>query len=345
MIPTPDPTAFDPQLLSAVVFGGSLFTIGALAALWLAIVQKDERRLRRRIERVQSPVRRRGGGGDDPLSEVPVGSLRRNRKDSSIKSLDRLIKRLLPNLGVLRQRLERSGLPLNVGDYFLICLGLGVATTLVMVFALSSPLALDIATGCLVGVALPHFVVGRLIKRRTKRFTSLLPEALELIVRGIRSGLPATEAINTIGSEIEAPVGTEFRQVSDQMRIGVNMDEALWATARRLQIPEFNFLVISMAIQQETGGNLAEILEKLADMVRRREQMRLKIKAMSSEARASAMIIGALPFVMAGIISFVNPGYINTLFTDPRGWVLIGIGLTSMVIGLGVMAKMVRFEI
>ena len=129
------------------------------------------------------------------------------------------------------------------------------------------------------------------------------------------------------------------------MRIGVAMDEALWMTAKRLAIPEFNFLVISLSIQQETGGNLAEILEKLSDMVRRREQMRLKVKAMSSEARASAMIIGSLPFVMAGVISFVNPEYMSTLFTDPRGWVMIGIGLTSLLIGLGIMAKMIRFDI
>jgi tight adherence protein B len=174
---------------------------------------------------------------------------------------------------------------------------------------------------------------------------ALLPEALDLIVRGIRSGLPASEALRTIAEEIQDPVGAEFRDVTDQMRIGVAMDEAMWNSARRLAIPEFNFLVISLAIQQETGGNLAEILEKLSDMVRRREQMRLKVKAMSSEARASAMIIGSLPFIMAGVISFVNPDYMQTLFTDPRGWVMIGIGLTSLLIGIGVMSKMIKFEI
>ena len=172
-----------------------------------------------------------------------------------------------------------------------------------------------------------------------------MPEALDLIVRGIRSGLPATEALKTIADEVDDPVGTEFRQVTDQMRIGVALDEAMWSAARRLGIAEFNFLVISLSIQQETGGNLAEILEKLSDMVRRREQMRLKVKAMSSEARASAMIIGSLPFIMCALISFVNPGYMSVLFTDPRGWVMIGIGLTSLLIGVAVMAKMIRFEI
>jgi hypothetical protein len=169
--------------------------------------------------------------------------------------------------------------------------------------------------------------------------------ALDLIVRGIRSGLPATEAMNMIGEEIAEELGAEFRQICDQLKIGVNLDEALWTCAKRLRIPEFNFLVISMAIQQETGGNLAEILEKLGEMVRRREQMRLKIKAMSSEARASAMIIGSLPFIMGTIISIVNPTYLQPLFSDPRGLTMIAVGVCSLLVGLGVMAKMVRFDI
>lgn len=329
----------DPNLLSAAVFGGAICLIGLLAVLWVALFQQDERRLQRRVARLQSPSRGRG----DPAAQVE--SLRRNRADSSIASLDRLLKWSLPNISLLRLRLERSGLPLKVGDYVLVCLGLGAVVTLLL--ALFSPLGLllDALIGVVVGLGLPHLVVAQRISRRIKRFGSLLPEALDLIVRGIRSGLPATEAMNTISEEIADPVGTEFRQVCDQMRIGVNLDEALWAVAKRLQIPEFNFLVISMAIQQETGGNLAEILEKLSDMVRRREQMRLKIKAMSSEARASAMIIGSLPFIMGAIISLVNPTYLQPLFTDERGWVMIGMGFASLLVGIGVMAKMVRFEI
>jgi tight adherence protein B len=214
-----------------------------------------------------------------------------------------------------------------------------------MMLAFDLSMLINGLTGIVLGVGLPHVVLSRRIANRTKKFISLLPEALDLIVRGIRSGLPASEALRTIGDEIQDPVGKEFREVTDQMRIGVAMDEAMWGAAKRLAIPEFNFLVISLSIQQETGGNLAEILEKLSDMVRRREQMRLKVKAMSSEARASAMIIGSLPFIMAGVISFVRPEYMSTLFTDPRGWMMIGIGMTSLLIGLGVMSKMIKFEI
>jgi len=335
--------ARDPNLLSAAVFGGSLLIVGLVAVVWLTLFQKDERRLRRRLERLQAAPR----GARSSKSEDPtlVETVRRNKRDSSIASIDRLIKRLLPNLAVLRLRLARSGWPLKVGDFLLICLGLGVAATIGLTIAFELSFWINACLGVVVGVGLPNVILQRRIARRIKKFTTLLPEALDLIVRGIRSGLPATEALKTIAEEIQDPVGTEFRLVTDQMKIGVAMDEAMWATAKRLAIPEFNFLVISLTIQQETGGNLAEILEKLSDMVRRREQMRLKVKAMSSEARASAMIIGSLPFIMAGVISFINPGYMNTLFTDPRGWVMIGMGFTSLLVGLGVMSKMIKFEI
>ncbi|MGH6943603.1 MAG: type II secretion system F family protein [Geminicoccaceae bacterium] len=330
----------DPNLLAAAAFVGCLLALALFGGLWILLFGGEERRMRRRIDRLQAP---RAGRADD--GGKPIESVRRDTQDSSIASLDRLIKRLLPNPKLLRLRLERSGWRLRIGDYLLICLTLGAVTGVVTNLVFDFALLVDALLGIAIGAGLPHLLLQRRISGRVKKFVALLPEALDLIVRGVRSGLPASEALRTIADEISEPVGGEFRQVTDQMKIGVPMDEALWTVARRLGIAEFNFLVISMAIQQETGGNLAEILEKLSDMVRRREQMRLKVKAMSSEARASAMIVGSLPFVMAAVIYFVNPGYISQLFTDPRGWVMVGIGLSSLTIGVGAMAKMIRFEI
>ena len=333
--------ARDPNLLSATVFGGCLLIVAIITLVWFVLFQEDERRLRRRLERLNAAPR---APRPDQESQ-PTESLRRDRQDSSIASLDRLIKRVLPNVNQLRLRLVRSGWSLKIGDYLLLCLAVSAVSGVALAFFFGLSLLASGLSAIVLGVGLPHMLLSRRIVRRTKRFVGLLPEALDLIVRGIRSGLPASEAMRTIAEEIQEPVGSEFREVTDQMRIGVAMDEALWSAAKRLVIPELNFLVISLSIQQETGGNLAEILEKLSDMVRRREQMRLKVKAMSSEARASAMIIGSLPFVMAGVISFVNPEYMSTLFTDSRGWVMIGIGLTSLLIGLGIMGKMIRFDI
>lgn len=323
-----------------VILGAGTFLALILILISFDVFGGQNQRLQQRIDQIVDPNTMQAKN-----STKPKESLRRNTSDSTIVAVDRLVKGLLPNIGLMRQRLERSGWPLRVGDYFLLCAGLWIVATGSFWLLFSFSVGINLLGGFVLGLGLPYMALNRQIAKRTKKFAALLPEALDLIVRGVRSGLPVAETIKTISEEIEDPVGLEFQRIGDQMRIGISMDEAMWATAKRLQIAEFNFLVISMSIQQETGGNLAEILENLSNMVRRREQMRLKVKAMSSEARASAMIIGSLPFIMCAVISFINPGYMSTLFTDPRGWIMIGIGLTSLSIGLFVMSKMVRFEI
>src|SRR5262249_28054253 len=146
------------------------------------------------------------------------------------------------------------------------------------------------------------------------KFTKLFPEAIGLMVRGIKSGLPIAETFVIVGQEVPDPVGEEFRRVSDQIRLGQQIEQALWDSAKRVGTPEVQFLVVSLSVQKETGGNLAETLENLDTILRRRRQMKLKIRAMSSEARASAAIIGALPFIMLGVLAGLNPEYISKLF-------------------------------
>ncbi|MGI9500327.1 MAG: type II secretion system F family protein [Geminicoccaceae bacterium] len=329
-----------PEVIKMAALGLGIFAALILLLSSLDMLGSDDKHMQRRFDLIVDPH-----GGSRQATMAPIESVRRNMSDSKIASIDRLIKGVLPNIGLLRQRLERSGWPLKIGDYLLICTGLWMVAAFSIWLTLGYSIVIDLLAGFTIGFGLPHVIIGRQITKRTKKLSALLPEALDLIVRGVRSGLPVSETMKTIAEEIGDPVGFEFQRISDQMQIGVSMDEAMWATAKRLQIPEFNFLVISMSIQQETGGNLAEILENLSNMVRRREQMRLKVKAMSSEARASAMIIGSLPFIMCALISFVNPKYMSTLFVDPRGWIMIAIGLTSLMIGIFIMSKMVRFEI
>ena len=197
----------------------------------------------------------------------------------------------------------------------------------------------------LVGVGLPHMIVGRMIKKRMKQFIARFPDAIELLVRGLRSGLPISETMGVVGTEVPDPVGAEFRAVADRMRIGRTMEQALQETADKLNTPEFQFFVITLAIQRETGGNLAETLGNLADVLRKRMQMKLKIGAMSSESKASAYIIGALPFFVFGIIYWMNPAYMGAFFTDQRlVYTAIGGGIW-MAIGVFIMAKMINFEI
>jgi len=188
-------------------------------------------------------------------------------------------------------------------------------------------------------------VIGKMIKRRVNKFTARFPDAIDLMVRGLRSGLPISETIGIVATELPDPIGIEFRTVSDKMKIGRTMEVALQETADRLGTAEFQFFVISLQIQRETGGNLAETLSNLSEVLRKRAAMKLKIRAMSSESKASAYIIGALPFIVFGLIWFINGAYMQNFFIDQRLMIAGGLGMVWMSIGAFIMAKMINFEI
>ncbi|MWV27331.1 type II secretion system F family protein [Aurantiacibacter rhizosphaerae] len=247
-------------------------------------------------------------------------------------------------LQALELRLNRTGMDWTLTQYLYVSLGLALLVT-ALLYLNTGAAMLSLGVGILFGAGLPHMVVNSFIKRRTNKFTAKFPDGIELLVRGLRSGLPVTETLGVVASEIPGPVGSEFRAVTERIRIGRTMEESLQETADKLNTPEFQFFVITLAIQRETGGNLAETLSNLADVLRKRSQMKLKIKAMSSESKASAYIVGALPFIVFGLIYWINPNYLGGFFTDDR---LIVTGLGGMVwmsIGAFIMAKMVSFEI
>ena len=305
----------------------------AIIGLVLALsAGAGRRRMSRRARRIAASDRGRG---------APQGlTLRVDRPGG----LDRMAIRFLPNPALLGQRLAATGLPVSIGVYAMICANLGVVVTVVCLLRHVSPL-IALLAGSLAGLLVPHFLVGFLVNRRRGKFSKLFPDAIGLMVRGLKAGLPVVESMLVVGREVSDPVGAEFRRVGDQVRVGQNIEEALWAIARRLNLQEFNFLVITLAIQRETGGNLAETLENLDDMIRKRQQMKLKVKAMSSEAMATAMIIGSLPFAMTALLFFVSPKYIMTLFTTDLGHILVGGGVVWMSLGFFVMAQMIRFDI
>ncbi|HEX6660326.1 MAG TPA: type II secretion system F family protein [Sphingomicrobium sp.] len=251
---------------------------------------------------------------------------------------------LIPKPALLRKRLEMTGKEITLGKYAVICMcvGLFVAAALML---RGAPLLLSLLLGMFFGIGGPHFIIGKMILRRIKKFNQNFPDAIELMVRGLRSGLPITETLGIVAGEIPGPVGIEFRMVADKMKIGRTMEAALQETADRLGTAEFQFFVITLAIQRETGGNLAETLSNLADVLRKRAQMKLKIRAMSSESKASAYIVGSLPFVVFTLVWFINPKYMQGFFTDQRLMVAGLGGLIWMGIGGFIMAKMVNFEI
>ena len=328
----PNPTLILLALMWLLMFGG----VGVFIAV--GPVLKRQKHRRRRIEQV---VRYRGRGAAAAATETA----RLSKVQSRTRELDKFLAGLMPRREALALRLERTGRPITVTRYLLVCVGVVLAVALLCVFFLGLGLLPAMLLGILAGAALPHLWVGRLVKKRVLRFMTLLPEAIDLMVRALRSGLPISEAIVNAGHEIADPVGIEFRQVESALRLGRELNDVLWDTARRLEVPEFRFFVISLSVQRETGGNLAETLATLGDMLRRRRQMKLKIKALSAEGRASAVVLAVLPFIVAVTMTFTSPAYVGRLFTDPRGLIFCGVGLLLMAIGIFIMAKIIDFEI
>ncbi|HVR90867.1 MAG TPA: type II secretion system F family protein [Novosphingobium sp.] len=247
-------------------------------------------------------------------------------------------------VAALALRLHRSGKSWTLTQYLYASLGIMLFIT-VLLYLKTGAVLLSLGIGALFGAGIPHMVVNFFIKKRSGAFTSKFPDAIELLVRGLRSGLPVTETLGVVASEVPGPVGEEFKMVTERIRIGRTMEEALQETADRLNTAEFSFFVITLAIQRETGGNLAETLSNLANVLRMRAQMKLKIRAMSSESKASAYIVGSLPFLVFGMIWWINPKYLAGFFTDER-LIVTGLGgLVWMAMGAFIMAKMVSFEI
>jgi tight adherence protein B len=258
--------------------------------------------------------------------------------------MDGIAQALIPNPTLMRLRLSKTGKDWKLSGYLIATVSIAVVLAGLLLFR-GTPIWLALLGAMAIGLFIPHYVVGYLIKGRIKNFTKKLPDAIELIVRGLRSGLPIGETLGIVASEIPGPIGVEFRGVIDRIRIGRTMDVALQETADRIGTPEFQFFCITLAIQRETGGNLAETLSNLANVLRNRAQMKLKISAMSSESKASAYIIGSLPFIIFVLILFINYNYMGKFFTEPR-LIIAGIGgMVWMSIGAFIMAQMISFEI
>jgi len=310
-----------------------------LVVIILLLGDESSATMKRRVKRVQNTKSRR------PTAMEKVISVRRQDKDSNIAIFDLLIKRMLPRPELLRNLIARTGLKLRVGSYLMICLGTFTVATAGMLFVPEVPMVAAPLVGIFAGIGLPYMVVDFLGKRRKAKFIQNFPEAIDLMVRGLKSGLPISEAIKVCAEEIIDPVGTEMQSITDNVRMGKKMEDAMLETGARLDMQEFNFMTVAMTIQAETGGNLAETLTNLSDVLRKRRMLKLKIKALSSEAKTSAYIIGSLPFIMAVLIYVTNENYLSPLWLDPRGHLAVMAGLLWFAMGAGVMYKMVRFEV
>ncbi|MEO6114128.1 MAG: type II secretion system F family protein [Sphingomicrobium sp.] len=318
-----------------------ILTIGVLGVLVLGYQAMSGPSPRKAVKRRMEMLRERHG---DTVLAANAQAQIRKLMQARQNRMDGWASTLIPKPALMRKRLEQTGKDISLGKYVASSLGLVLFIAALLTLK-GAPFLLALFAGLFVGVGVPHLVIGFLIKRRINKFNVNFPDAIELMVRGLRSGLPITETLGIVAGEIQGPVGLEFRMVSDKMKIGRTMEAALQETADRLGTAEFQFFVITLAIQRETGGNLAETLSNLADVLRKRAQMKLKIRAMSSESKASAYIVGSLPFIVFTLVYMVNPGYMADFFVDPR-LIVAGLGgLGWMTIGVLIMAKMVNFEI
>lgn len=320
--------------LFAGIFG--FFVLG----YFLMLENRRERVFQKRIARFRgasssSPHRLSGG--------ATTSSLKRRTGDEGSPILSR-ITAMVPNRNSLQSRLERAGKTTSPGRFMLVCAGIMLFTALT-VAALGKPILLGIFLGIITGIGLPHFYLNFITAQRLKKFILLFPDGIDLIVRGLRAGLPVGESVNMVAREVPDPVGCTFAAISDSVRLGVTLEKAFTDTAKKLNCTEFNFFTTSIILQRETGGNLSEILNNLSDVLRKRVSMRMKIKALSSEAKASAYIVGSLPFVVLLALSVISPKYLEPLWQDFRGNMAALAAIASLGTGVTIMMKMAKFEL
>ncbi len=244
----------------------------------------------------------------------------------------------------LRLRVDRAGLDMPLRTFYIASLLSGLVGAGIYLL-LGYALLFSPAVFAVFGIGLPRAVLSHLAKRRQKQFTRHFADAIDVIVRGIRSGLPVSECLGIIARESPEPVATEFRLLIESQRLGMTLKQALERACRRMPTTDMKFFAVVLNLQQQTGGNLAETLSGLSAVLRGRKKLADKIRTMSSEARMTASIIGCLPFLLSLVIYAINPNYIMLLWTDPMGNVILYGGLIWMTIGILIMKQMVSFEV
>jgi tight adherence protein B len=243
----------------------------------------------------------------------------------------------------LNARIQQAGLETTPKTFWIVS-GVVGTIALLALLVLRQPWFIGLGAGFAAGFGLPRWVLSFLAKKRTKKFTESFSDALDIIVRGIKSGLPVHDCLRIIGAETPEPLAGEFRRLTENIGMGMSIDQALEKMFERMPTSELRFFIIVLVIQQKTGGNLAEALNNLSNVLRSRKLMREKIKALSSEALASAWIIGCLPPAVVVLIMVTAPTYMTTMFTDPRGNImLMGAGFW-MCVGIFTMRKMINFK-
>lgn len=333
----------DTTVLAFVVLAG--FSAGAVAYAFLFNRIADEQKAGRRLETVKKAETDRSvvTAARDRQAEA---AKRRKSVQDSLKDLDNRQKAKDENIKKppLRIQLRQAGMAITVERFYLISAIAGIAMTGIAFF-LGAPLILLPGILLVGGLGLPRWVVSFRRGRRVKAFLKEFPNALDIIVRAVKSGLPLNDGIRLIANEAPEPVKGEFRRIVESQQIGMSIPEAALRMPETMPCPEASFFGIVIQIQSQAGGNLSEALGNLSRVLRDRKKMKAKVAALSMEAKASAAIIGALPFIVAFLVYLSSPNYIMPLFLTSTGHLILGVSGVWMSIGIFVMRKMMNFEV
>ncbi len=298
-----------------------------------------------------------GSNRADKRMKALQGDMQANRRESNAardresrrKNVQAVLKTQTDTLANAKKRVPLQGLIFQAGmrikarDFIRNQVIVG-AVVAILLFVVQVPWYYAMIFGAAGGYVAPRWWLGQRRKRYQNRFLDELPNAVEAIVRGVKSGLPLNDSIRLVSKEAKEPVKSEFGRVLDQQAVGKSMAEAVTILYDRIPLPEVNFFIVVITVQQQAGGNLSEALGNLSRVLRNRKAMKLKIKAMSSEAKASAGIIGSLPFIVAILVSLTSPTYLLPLVTTTTGQVWLGIAVLMLSTGIFIMKKMVAFD-
>ncbi len=328
----------DQQILIVLVLGVVAF--GALAFVLLAPNQRDKANKRVASLNTAKAVKRGSGASAEAQNKE-----RRKKLADSLAALEDKTKNLKKKKRLsMDQMLEQAGLTIKRKQFYIGSVVIALLFGLVGVIS-GQKLWISGLMLAIGGLGFPRWALNFLRARRQKKFVDEFSNAIDVIVRGVKSGLPVNECLKIIAREAPRPVSDEFHMLVEGIRVGLSLDQALERMYERMPLQEVNFFGIVLMIQQKTGGNLAEALGNLANVLRSRKLMEGKIKALSSEAKASAWIIGSLPFLVAGAVQLSSPDYLTPLFTEKVGnFILIGAGLW-MGTGVIVMKKMTQIKV
>jgi tight adherence protein B len=330
----------DGEISPMVVAGlAALAVAGVVFAIIFPFIS-GERAKDKRVQNVSESRNRRLG---TPASGA--GDQASSRKKSVADSLKEIESRQKAKEKLtIRLRLERSGLEMTPRDFYIASAIAGVVLFSAVKFGTSAPLVGAGVAGFVGAFGLPRWFLGKLIKRRQNKFLSELANAVDVVVRGVKTGLPLNECLGIIARESPEPIASEFREVVEEQRLGVPLGDALERMSQRLPLAEVRFLAIVISIQQQAGGNLSEALGNLSGVLRDRIRLQQKVKALSAEAKASAMVLGSLPPTVMIMVYLSSPDYLVPLFTTTVGKFMLCFGAVWMTTGILVMRKMINFK-